>query len=419
MNNKWSDNLRNRMKDFQADEPEGLWNDLNKQLKEQNRKKKTTWKIFRLTVPAAAAVMAGFILYWTDPNHTDNIENKKITQEQTNQSTTLKDIKNEREFTTGSRSETERMELIASSNISLSDNTNTATGNNSSEKDDRNQLENKETAITRDTLPETTERGKKKIQINPDTYRDVEKRLFAIENSKKKQNKQWQLALAANQGISNANIHYGGFGDITKGYISTNEPNNNAGGTYFNEIVLYNQNTLPQTSIKHLQPVTTALTLQYQINKFWSIESGITYTLLVSKLQSGGTDHYYKSRQSLHLIGIPIRASFTFWQNKQINTYAKAGVLFEKCVSGNLETEYFKNKKVVSREENSLKIDPLLYTLTAAVGIQWNFAGQCGLYAEPGIGYHLPPNTEIQTIYQEKPVNFNLEIGLRFTFNNK
>lgn len=61
----------------------------------------------------------------------------------------------------------------------------------------------------------------------------------------------------------------------------------------------------------------------------------------------------------------------------------------------------------------------LLYTLTAAVGIQWNFAGQCGLYAEPGIGYHIPPNTEIQTIYQEKPVNFNLEIGLRFTFNNK
>ena len=420
MNNKWSDNLRDRMKGFQVDEPEDLWNDLNKQLKEQNRKQKTNWKIFRLAVPAAAAVIAGFVLYWTDPNHTDNIENKNITQEQTNNNTTLQNIKTEQELIPSSRSKTKHVKFTASNNINLSDKQTTAAENKSPEKsDDQPQQGNKETAITKDALPEKKEQERKTIRINPETYRNIEKRLLATEISHKKRNKQWQLALAANQGISNANIHYSGFGDINKGYIKTDAANNNWGESYFNYIVLYNKNTMPKTSVKHLQPITTGLTLQYRINDFWSIESGLTYTLLVSKLQSGGADHYYKSHQSLHLIGIPIRAGFTFWQNKQFNTYAKAGILFEKCVSGNLKTEYFKNKEVVSREKNSLKIDPLLYTLTAAVGIQWNFAGQCGLYAEPGIGYHIPPHTEIQTIYQEKPVNFNLEIGLRFTFNNK
>lgn len=38
------------------------------------------------------------------------------------------------------------------------------------------------------------------------------------------------------------------------------------------------------------------------------------------------------------------------------------------------------------------------------------------MYVEPGISYYFDDGSPISTIYKEKPVNFNLNLGLRFTF---
>ena len=55
--------------------------------------------------------------------------------------------------------------------------------------------------------------------------------------------------------------------------------------------------------------------------------------------------------------------------------------------------------------------------MTGAVGAQVNFTRQIGLYIEPGIAYYFDDGSDIETFRKEHPLNFNLQLGLRFSFS--
>lgn len=66
-------------------------------------------------------------------------------------------------------------------------------------------------------------------------------------------------------------------------------------------------------------------------------------------------------------------------------------------------------------EHNSLDVDPLQWSVSAAAGVQVNFTKNIGLYAEPGVAYYFDDGSEVETIRKEHPFNFNLQVGLRFS----
>ena len=86
----------------------------------------------------------------------------------------------------------------------------------------------------------------------------------------------------------------------------------------------------------------------------------------------------------------------------------------EKCVSGNLETVTVTNGGNRTSENTSLDVDPLQWSVTAAAGAQVNFTSRFGLYLEPGIAYYFDDYSGVETIRKEHPINFNLQLGLRF-----
>ena len=38
-----------------------------------------------------------------------------------------------------------------------------------------------------------------------------------------------------------------------------------------------------------------------------------------------------------------------------------------------------------------------------------------GVYVEPGVSYYFDDRSPLSTIYKEKPLNFNLNLGVRYT----
>ena len=38
-----------------------------------------------------------------------------------------------------------------------------------------------------------------------------------------------------------------------------------------------------------------------------------------------------------------------------------------------------------------------------------------GVYVEPGVSYYFDDRSTLSTIYKEKPLNFNLNLGVRYT----
>ena len=153
--------------------------------------------------------------------------------------------------------------------------------------------------------------------------------------------------------------------------------------------------------VKHHQPISVGVSLRKSLPKGFSIETGLTYTLLSSDLK---VENYSKElEQKLHYIGIPLRANWNFIDKKWLTLYVSGGGMMEKCVYGKVGTE----KETVK---------PLQFSVSGAVGAQLNATKQVGIYVEPGVAYFFDVGSDVQTIRKENPFQFHVQAGIRFTY---
>ncbi len=170
------------------------------------------------------------------------------------------------------------------------------------------------------------------------------------------------------------------------------------------------------TKTTHRLPIKVGVSLRYDFNDRWGIETGLTYSYLSSHISSGSEQYSREIEQKLNFIGIPLKASFSIWHNERWNIYASAGGMVEKCISGSADIDNVLNGTVVSTENETVKMKQLQLSAAASAGVQVNILPNLGFYAEPGINYYFDNGSSIETIYSDKPLNFNLQFGLRLTF---
>lgn len=144
--------------------------------------------------------------------------------------------------------------------------------------------------------------------------------------------------------------------------------------------------------IHHHQPIRFGLSLRYQLSDRWSLESGLSYTLLVSDIPSVVNDKIQVNEQRLKYIGIPINIGYHIWTGQKSALYVTAGGTTEKNLSGS----------------------DWQFSLNGSAGAEYKLSKRFSLYAEPGVSYYIPNNSGLSTIYQDRPFNFNLTVGLRF-----
>ena len=181
-------------------------------------------------------------------------------------------------------------------------------------------------------------------------------------------------------------------------------------------ILLFNQGKDIETDIKHRLPIRAGISFTYNFNERFGIETGLSYANLTSDVREGSESHYYTGEQKLHYIGIPLNLKYRVLSWKRLDLYASAGVLAEKCVSAKLDKDFIlDNKKKGSVSEN-LSAKPMQWSVNASAGVQCTLVKSMSIFVEPGISYYFNDGTDIRTIYKEKPFNFNLNLGIRFTF---
>ncbi len=181
------------------------------------------------------------------------------------------------------------------------------------------------------------------------------------------------------------------------------------------DVLLHDQERTISSERHHRLPVRAGVTLRYNLSDRWAIESGVTYTKLSSDSSLGNSANYYDERTTLHYIGIPVNAVYNIYLSRRLTVYASAGVMAEKAVSGVMRTDYFLNGERINSMTSDVRIKPLQWSVNAAAGVQYNLSRWIALYAEPSIGYHFDNGTAIETLYNERPLDFNLGVGLRFT----
>lgn len=183
-------------------------------------------------------------------------------------------------------------------------------------------------------------------------------------------------------------------------------------------VIVYNQPEVT-TEYSHKMPVKIGASIRYDFNKFLGIESGLTYSFLSSDLKTGkegAVSSWSKGVQSMHYLGIPLNLSFNIFSSRYFNAYVTAGGLMEKCVRGSLKTDEYLDGKYHGSSSTALMQKGLQWSVNGAAGIQVNILPQLGLYMEPGVSHHFRNNSKVRTIYSDKPTDFSLSFGLRYTF---
>ena len=206
------------------------------------------------------------------------------------------------------------------------------------------------------------------------------------------------------------------FDDVNKLQYGPGSKSQNEGGGYNGDISDKNQNPnenpfVPANLINsgelvdHHQPIRFGFSLRYRLDNRWSIESGLTYTRLSADITYTVNGKKSESEQRLNYIGIPLSASYQLWSSRYFNFYLSAGGLVEKMVKGSRTTQ---------GTTNSVSIRPLQLSVNGAVGAEFKFIDNLSLYAEPSLNYYFDNGSAVPTFYQDKPLNFNLNVGLRF-----
>ena len=156
---------------------------------------------------------------------------------------------------------------------------------------------------------------------------------------------------------------------------------------------------------KHHQPISVGMQVGFHLLPKLKLSTGLVYTKVSSYFISGVSDTHTVSTQDLHYIGIPLNLSYSVWEYKGLHTYVTAGG--EGAVN-------IKNHAETDGEVKESKRDKMQWSTNASVGIQYDFIPQLGVYVEPGMKYYFDNGSQIENIFKDKKLNFNIQFGLRF-----
>ena len=177
----------------------------------------------------------------------------------------------------------------------------------------------------------------------------------------------------------------------------------------------FDSNEQTEVRVRHRQPVRLGMSVRFKLGGRLGLETGMSYSYLSTDIASGDESGGYDTDQKLHYVGIPLSVNYDIWSTDRIEIYASAGGAVDFCVSGTTHTDYVSGNIITSSSEESLRDKRPQWSINASAGVQYNFNDIVGIYAEPGVSYYFDNGSDVSTIFKEKPLNFNLNVGVRFT----
>lgn len=159
----------------------------------------------------------------------------------------------------------------------------------------------------------------------------------------------------------------------------------------------------------HRLPITVSLSVRRYLSPSFALESGISYSYLYSEIMEQG--FHQIGNQKLHYLGIPLKASWTFFKKEHMSFYLSGGGMLEYGLS-------------LRKNNSDLPINRWQPSLNATVGMQVELVRPLSLFIEPGIGYYPDMNrnsgtlafNRFESIRTVHPFTFSLQVGVRFSY---
>ena len=205
-----------------------------------------------------------------------------------------------------------------------------------------------------------------------------------------------------------------GFGLSNTGLMtrSTSAPSGEPTGL----VQMLSANQASRYEARHKAPVRMGMTVSWEFARHLSLSSGLNWTTLSSEFEEFTVGTRALTEQRLGYLGIPLRLEAHVQPWKGLRLYAGAGGMAETCLSSQAETRSFIGDHLEETYPSRPDAGGLLWSVGALAGAEYRFTPHFGVYFAPGIEYHFDNGAAARSAYTEKPLHYNLSLGLRFQF---
>ncbi|MBR1511001.1 MAG: outer membrane beta-barrel protein [Bacteroidales bacterium] len=181
-------------------------------------------------------------------------------------------------------------------------------------------------------------------------------------------------------------------------------------------VPMLSRNRESSTEARHRQLFRVQLGISYPFSQRWSIGSGISYSLLQSEYSTVSGETRTLTTRQLHYLGVPLTIQFKALEFKRLSIIAEAGPMFETAIGSNVWTNSYVGEMPASRQLDFVEAKDFQWSLTAGLGVQYQLFRYGALFVQPGLSWHLAGSGNVESIYTQRPLAFDLSFGYRFTF---
>lgn len=218
------------------------------------------------------------------------------------------------------------------------------------------------------------------------------------------------LSACVSSGTGNTLSAAGYSGSVPAASVST------FGANPENDIRMFNRTKEVTTGTDYRQPVNVGVMVNCYLSERWSIGTGLEWSWLHSSFREGSQTYYVSRVNDLHYLGIPLKLNCDLWKRNGFKVYAAAGGMVQKCFIGKQVEEYIYNSATGKSEMKELCERQMQWSVCAEAGIEYDFSPFAGVYFEPGATWHFNNGSSVDNIYKSRPLNFSLSVGIRFNF---
>lgn len=422
-NDKWINRIQQKMEHYEADVPEGLYDDIVAEMQRRGLKPLAatshkapvvplwTQRIAALAAVAAAVVVAVFVLTPSAPEMAPTASLPTTHAVQPSAVATATDAQTAGEpssLVSAVRRWKATLSPTAVREVMLADNTTPAASTpiyniepepecevmEQRPTDADRQAATKPAATSKPVSPSgsTVRKTERRVIHYPSTHRSHPMSIGAYVRGAQSGNSVIPSELPAGSGFLADNDVYGS-GDMIHPSRVPMLPMGRSGGR-----------------THHKLPVKGGLSLRYSLDDRWSVQTGVNYSYHSSEIEMGGED----INQQLHFIGVPVAVGYNVWGNRHINVYLTAGGEVEKLVKGRRTVSYTGQQR-----NEDVKMSRPQLSVQLSAGAEYRATRAVSLYIEPGVSYHFDNGSGVSTIYSDKPFEFGLSMGVRVDINRR
>ena len=424
MDNEWKNSLRERFSDYASPEPEGLWEGIEQGMAGKPRRKMLpVWIVSGLA--AAAAVALAVFLHPEKTLETPDLQKQATLAESVQAEPVVVDTaatsspalaapaSKSDPFAVVSRqtllAEAEPVEFVPVSEETVPD-----AVNDPQSRLDRESVAGQETSVTE----------KKEVSEMPDRvgHDDQVGQAGQVPSSDRipaKNRKRFSIGAYGNGGQASSEQMQGYGMNRTGEYLGTRATGSNVKNDVSGLMRTLASNRASNFEAHHAAPLRVGVTAAWELTPHLNLVSGLNWTYLNSEFEETASPIRTVVGQDLGYLGVPLRleTAFNVWKGLWLS--AGAGGMVEKGLLSSSSTNTWVDGQMAETIKNP-KPDTggLLWSVGATAGAEYRFSPSLGLYFTPGIEYHFDNGAEVRSAYTEKPLHWNVNLGVRFHFGN-